>query len=83
MSYDGGRDPLDITQVIEFVPDNSGEVSDREFDPDDLLPNVEEEQVLEYSGNVQNGHVPQALQEGVFEPRIQGKYREGIDCPLW
>ena len=44
MSYDGGRDPLDITQVIEFVPDDSGVVSDREFDPDDLLPNVEEEQ---------------------------------------
>jgi uncharacterized membrane protein YgcG len=44
MSYDGGRDPLDITQVIEFVPDDSGVVSDREFDQDDLLPNVEEEQ---------------------------------------
>ena len=44
MSTDGGRDPLDATQEIEFVPDDSGVVSDREFDQDDLLPAVEEEQ---------------------------------------
>ena len=44
MSIDSGRDPLDTTQVIEFVPDNSGEVSDREFDQDNLLPAVDKEQ---------------------------------------
>ena len=41
MSDDASENLLNRTIEIRFVPDKSGEVSDREFDVDDLTPESE------------------------------------------